>query len=90
MNARCPRGLILEPLEQRQLLNGAPPATPGYNGSCEAGIGGLKICTRQQAAVDAWESRSPIRQAEPDRFRLSLQRIRTQIEEGMDPIRRES
>lgn len=30
----------------------SPPYTPGYNGSCEAGIGGLKSRTRHLAAYD--------------------------------------
>jgi hypothetical protein len=31
----------------------SPPLTPEYNGSCEAGIGGMKVRTHYQAARDA-------------------------------------
>jgi len=31
----------------------SPPETPRYNGSCEAGIGALKVRTHQQAALNA-------------------------------------
>jgi hypothetical protein len=102
----------------------SPPETPRYNGSCEAGIGGLKNRTRHQAALaghpgiwtsddteaarrhtnefhypdgytkatalDVWQSRSPIDHAERERFRLTVERIRSQMQGAMDPTSRES
>ena len=102
----------------------SPAETPRYNGSCEAGIGGLKNRTRHQAALaghpgtwtsddteaarrytneyhypnghhqpnalEVWQSRSPIHHTERERFLLTVERIRSQMEETMDPSSRES
>ncbi len=101
----------------------SPPKTPRYNGSREAGIGGLKNRTRHQAALaghpgiwtsddteaarrqtnefhypnghnqptaqDAWQSRVPIHHTERKRFHLTVERIRSQMQETMDPTSRE-
>jgi len=102
----------------------SPPVTPSYNGSCEAGIGGLKTRTRHQAALaghpglwtcedteaaqrqtnefhypnghnrptalEVWQSRTLIDQAERERIYLTVERIRSQINQTMDPRSRES
>jgi hypothetical protein len=102
----------------------SPPQTPRYNGSCEAGIGGLKNRTRHQAALaghpghwtsddaeaarrytnechypnghrqptalDLWQSRTPIDQAEREQIHLTVERIRSQMNQTMDPLWRRS
>ena len=106
--------------EVRELLNDcrvtpllSPAYTPEYNGSREAGGGGLKIHTHQQAsrggrpgfwtcedteaarrhanelpkqynqptALEVWQSRAPIDHTERERFLLTVERIRSQMEE---------
>jgi hypothetical protein len=102
----------------------SPPRTPRYNGSCEAGIGGLKTRTHHQAALAGhpgiwtsedteaarragnefrypdghqqppplviWESRVPIEPEERQRIRLTVERIRSEIHQSMDPVSRSS
>jgi hypothetical protein len=100
----------------------SPPMTPRYNGSREAGIGGLKTHTHWQAAAfghpgfwtsedaeaarqhanetprahnqptpeEIWQARTPIDTAERDGFLLTVERVRSQMEETMDPLSQES
>lgn len=44
----------------------------------------------QPTARDIWQSRAPIHRAERERFHLTVQRFRSQIQEAMDPTSRES
>ena len=44
----------------------------------------------QPAALEVWQSRSPIDHTERERFLLTIQRIRSQMQEAMDPISRKS
>jgi hypothetical protein len=44
----------------------------------------------QPTPRDLWQSRSPIHHTERERFHLTVQSIRSQMEEAMDPLARES